>query len=375
MSPFALQSFRLLFIGQATAQLADWLKLIALLGSVYALSSSVSVVALLFLTAVLGRWCGEYGGSLVQGKHPKHLMISIGLLRALVTSGLIGGLLLQDLLLIFLFLFGSSLLSSLFDPLGARLLAHSVSEKEVMPAAAALAVLANTAMVTGCVTVIVFSAVLSDVWMLVLSSSLYVVSTCSIGLVNSPQDMDEAWLSKVPYGQTLRAGVAFFKQQRQSLLPLFGLQLVRDVCFGALFTAVICKVLTTYAGGSLELGIIYLIVAVTYPLGTLLLNKYVRGNRWENGPLLQLAGSMLAFYIVLGCFVLLIGNWYVGVALLFVAHLLYAVIHSLIEDRLILLVPGESRRALMTFWQLGSRLMQGIGMLLFLLGYELVSSL
>lgn len=150
--PLHQRSFRRLAIGKLASHLGDWLTAAALVGWLYAETASTGQVALLLVLRIAPLVVGGGVAAAIVDRLPKRrLVVWIEIVRGIVVSGALAGVMLDSRLLVFTVVAISGALASI-SSVTVRATVPTLVDDEQLPAAnATLGIAQETAMAAGAV--------------------------------------------------------------------------------------------------------------------------------------------------------------------------------------------------------------------------------
>ncbi|ARU61762.1 hypothetical protein CBW65_12550 [Tumebacillus avium] len=363
-SPFKNRNFTLLYYGQMISLFGDWFKTIALISVIYAIVPNAASIGGLFIASVLPvLFGGIVMGPFVDRWNKKHLMIWVDILRVFSTLGIIAGVMLANIWVIYVCIAFGAFASAAFAPARTSMIPEILKEKNLIAATSSFALLTSTTMVLASALGGFLAQWIGAVNILYFDAFSYVVSAVFIGLMKY-QPLEKPVNKRPPYLQQVKEGIDFVKKCPQ-LVGVFWLQFFRDFCLGFIYILFPLYVLNELKAGDAGVGIGYSVTAVAYIIGAFLLKQYFKKRKFDDSSYFKIYFPANMLYgIGLGC-MFIIHNWYLFFAVMLLANIFQSKVNVITETSLMTYSKPELRGRVVATWLSMSRLAYGISLPLF----------
>jgi MFS family permease len=363
-SLFANRNFTLLYLGQLISQFGDWFKTIALIGVTYSLYPHASAVGGMFIASVMPvLFGGIIMGPLVDRWNKKKLMISVDLIRAVFSAGVILGAWLQNIWIVYLFITLSSTVSALFSPARASITPELVGKDQIVKATSSFALLTSVAMAVATGIGGIVTDWVGPYAVLWYDAASYIVSAIFIFFIKYEWTKPEAKV-RVPYLKQVMEGIQYVKSRPQ-LVAVYNLQFWRDFCLGYVYILFSLYVLEELQAGNTGVGVGYSVTAIAYIIGAFFIKGYFKKKPFDDTAFFKIYFPFNILYGVGLGVTFSIHNWGLFLALLLVTNIFQSGVNIITETSLLTYSDATIRGRVYASWLSMSRLAYGISLPLF----------
>ncbi|WP_157729593.1 MFS transporter [Tumebacillus algifaecis] len=363
-SPFKNRNFTMLYFGQMVSLFGDWFKTIALISVIYAIVPTASSIGGLFIASVLPvLFGGIMMGPFVDRWNKKRLMIWVDILRTISTLGIVAGVMMENIWVIYACISFGAFASAAFAPARTSMIPEILKEQNLIAATSSFALLNSTMMVLASAIGGFLTQWVGAVNILYFDAFSYLVSAVFIALIKyTPMEKKSA--ARLPYLQQVKEGIEYVKKCPQ-LVSVFWLQFFRDFCLGFIYILFPLYVLNELQAGDAGVGIGYSVTAVAYIIGAVLLKQYFKKRKFDDSSYFKIYfPSNMLYGIGLGC-MFIIHNWYLFFAVMLLANIFQSKVNVITETSLMTYSKPELRGRVVATWLSMSRLAYGISLPLF----------
>jgi MFS transporter, DHA3 family, macrolide efflux protein len=363
-SPFSNRNFTYLYLGQLVSQFGDWFKTVVMLGVLYALYPHPGAIGGLFICSVVPVFLGSLvSGPLVDRWNKKQIMIWTDLLRFVGALGVIWGIALESLWVVFFFLCFSNLFASFFIPARSALIPEILKEKNLIAATSSFAVLTSVTMVVASALGGILADIVGVQAILYFDAFSYLVSALFILLIRYRPEKKET-ATRPPYFRQIKEGIDFVKSRPQ-LVSVYWLVFWRDFCLGFVYILFSIFVLDTMNAGNTGMGIGYSVTAVAYLIGAYWIKRSFKKKPFDDNAFFKIYFPFNMLYGIGLGLMFSMTNWYVFLAVLLLANIFQSGVNVISETSLMTYAKPEVRGRVFASWLAMSRLAYGISLPLF----------
>ncbi|TCP55557.1 putative MFS family arabinose efflux permease [Tumebacillus sp. BK434] len=363
-SLFRNRNYTMLYLGQLVSLFGDWFRGVVMIVVLYDLHPSASTVGGMFIATILPSLFGSiFVGPLVDRWNKKKIMIWTNLLRFVLTLGIVWGVYLADIWVIYGLMVISSIISAAFQPARTAVIPEIVQENQIVKATSSFAILNS-------VTMVVASALGGFVadWVgpypiMLFDAFSYLFAAFCIWLMRY-QPLQKEVKQRLPYWQQVKEGYDYVRATPQ-LVAVFWITAARDFVLGYVYILFAVFILEVVQTGNTGMGIGYSMTAVAYLIGAWLIRWYFKSKPFEESAFFKIFLPCHIIYGVgLGVMFSMTG-WYWFLVALVVTYIFSQGVNIIAETSLMTYSRADNRGRVVASWLTASRLAYAISLPLF----------